>query len=257
MAEQQQPAGGIPQYKGQPWILFDSVVSTSFLVGDTTHPAIGTNLPAISSIGEIIFFNAPGRNNSTTPYYTNLDVQSMLSYGLEVWGAYLIIQLPVMPPVQNIGYDFTANPGVPGTVKLAEAILNFSVIDLELGQENQTRFSTTRFGAGGGLSVNAGTVSTLAGNSLPENANVMKFPEPIEMARTQNLAAKIKLSPEAMAIIGTVAAPGVGQPMSPYLYGISGGEVPVTATLPQLPFKLELGLIGRRVKLTQYGQIPG
>jgi len=247
----------VPQYKGQPWILFDSIVSSSFLVGDTTKPAIGTSIPAITAKGEMIFFNAPGRNQATTPYYTNLDVQSMLSYGLEVWGAYLLFSFPTLTPTQNIGYDFTANPGVPPTVKLMEAILNFSVLDLELGQENQTRFPSTRFGAGGGLTVNAGVVSTLAGNSLPENANVMKFPEPIQMPRTQNLSAKLSLAPEALPMIGSPAAPGVGSPLAAYVYGVGVVESqPVTVNLPQLPFLVQLGLIGRRIKLTQYGQIP-
>lgn len=259
MADPNNPQPGmVPQLKGQPWILFDTVVAKSFLVGDTTSNgiAIGSTLPAINAQGEMIFFNAPGRNNANTPYYCNLDQQSMLSFGLEVWGVYLLIAMPVMPPVQNIGYDFTSNPGVPGTVKLAESILNFSVIDLELGQENQTRFPTTRYGAGGGLWVNSGTVSTLAGNALPQNSNVLVLPEPVQMPRTQNLAAKLKISPEGMAMIGTVAAPGVGQPLSPYAYGIAAGETPTVVNLPQLPFLVQLGLIGRRIKFTQYGQIP-
>lgn len=252
--------GMVPQYKGQPWILFDTIVAKSFLVGDTSADgiAIGSNIPAINAQGEMIFFNAPGRNNSNTPWYCNLDQQATLSYGLEVWGAYLLLAFPTMPPVQNIGYDFTSNPGVPGTVKLAEAILNFSVIELELGQENQTRFPATRFGAGGGLFVNSGTVTVLAGNAMPQGANVLVFPEPIEMPRTQNLAAKLRMSPAAMAIIGAPApgVPGVGTALSPYAYGVSGGETPVVNNLAQLPFSVQLGLIGRRIKMTQYGQIP-
>lgn len=244
-----------PQFKGQPWILFDTIVSPSFLVGDTAHPAIGTTLPAISSSGEMIFFNAAGRNTASTPYYSNMDAQSMLSYGMEAWGMYLLFMFPAFPPVQNIGYDFTSNPGVPGTVKLMEAILNFSVLEFELGQENQTRFHATRFGAGGGLTVTAGAVTTVAGNSLPQAANVMKFPEPIEMPRTQPIWAKLRIAPEGMAIIGTPTIPGVGQILSPYAYGVAGGEVPVVNSLPQLPFAIQLGIIGRRIKDTQYGQI--
>lgn len=259
MADPQNPqAGLVPQYKGQPWILFDTVVAASFLAGDTSQAgtAIGSNTPAINAQGEMIFFNAPGRNNVNTPWYCNLDVQGQLAYGLEVWGAYLLIAMPAMPPVQNIGYDFTSNPGVPGTVKLAESILNFSVIELELGQENQTRFPSTRFGAGGGLWVNAGTVTTLAGNSLPQGANVLVLPEPIEMPRTQNLAAKLRISPQGVAMIGTPTAPGVGQALSPYAYGIVGGQTPTVVNLAQLPFVVQLGLIGRRIKFTQYGQVP-
>lgn len=246
----------LKEFKGQPWILFDSVVSSSFLVGDTV-PAVGGTTPAVNSDGSIVFFNSPGRSKSNTPYYTNMDQPGTLSYGLEVWAMYLLFGFPTMTPNQNIGYDVTLNPGVPGTVKLTEAILNHGVLDVELGQENQTSFPCTRFGAGGGMYIASGSVATLASNGLPVNAHVMNMPEPIEMPRTQPINARIRLAPAAQAIIGTPAAPGVGQPLSPYLYGISGGEVPVVASKPQLPFMLQFGFIGRRIKFTQYGQVPG
>jgi hypothetical protein len=243
-------------FKSQPWILFDTVAARSFLWGDTTAAglAIGTQLPAIDATGQMVFFNAPGRSTITTPYYTNLDQQSQLSYGMEVWAMYLHFMMPTMPPNQNIGYDLAANAGVPGTVKLVEAMLNFGVLELELGQENQLRWPLSRFGAGGGLYVNAGVVSTVALNGFPEGSNVMKLAEPIQMPRTQNIAAKIRLAPEVLGIIGTPGAPGVGQALSPYSYGIA--SAPTIVSLAQPPFSVQLGLAGRRIKDTQYGQLP-
>ena len=252
------PAPAAPQnFKSQPWILFDSVVANSFLMGDSTSDgqAVGTTIPAISTAGEIIFFNAPGRNAASTPTLTNLDQQSTLSYGFEVWQIYVALQFPVMTPNQNIGYDLSANAGVPGTVKLMECILNFGVLELQLGQENQALWPLTRFGAGGGLNVNAGTVAVVGSNAIPDGANVMKLPEPIEMPRTQNLYAKIKLAPQVFPMIGTVAAPGVGTKLSPYEYGVA--DTPTVVSVAQPPFKIELGLVGRRIKNTQYGQLPG
>jgi hypothetical protein len=250
----------IPQFKGQPWTLFDTIVSTSFLLGDTVA-AVGATTPAINSNGEMIFFNAPGRSNSNTPWYTNLDTPGILSYGMEVWAMYLMFAFPAYPPTQNTGFDYTINAGVPPTIKLMEAILNFGVIDLNLGQENQTRFPCSRFGAGGGIYLNGGAgVTNIGQNSVPEGANVLKLPEPIEMPRTQNLDVKLKIAPEVRALIGTLAAPGVGSPLDPYVYGLepAAGEDPeVVVNLPQPPFSIQLGLIGRRIKNTQYGQING
>lgn len=245
-------------FKSQPWVLFDAVCATSFLLGDTTSNglAIGTSIPAISANGEMIFFNAPGRNAASTPWYTNLDQQSTLSYGMEVWQIYVSFAFPTFTPTQNIGYDLDANAGVPGTIKLMECILNYGVVELQLGQENQAQWPLSRFGAGGGLAVNAGTVAVVGQNAMPEAVNVLKLPEPIEMPRTQNLYAKIKLPPQVFAMIGTPTSPGVGQPLSSYQYGTVGGEVPTVVNLAQPPFKVEMGLVGRRIKNTQYGQIP-
>lgn len=106
--------------------------------------------------------------------------------------------------------------------------------------------------------VNAGAgVTNVGQNGIPENANVLKLAEPIEMPRTQNLDVKITIAPEVRAMIGTLAAPGVGTPLVDYDYGVAGGLEPLVASLPQLPYSVQLGLIGRRVKFTQYGQIPG
>ena len=243
-------------FKSQPWVLFDTVVARSFLWGDNSANglAVGTQMPAVDASGQMVFFNAPGRTTVTTPWYTNLDQQSQLSYGMEVWAIYLHIMVPVMTPNQNIGYDPTANAGVAGTVKLAEAILNFGVLELELGQENQLRWPLTRFGAGGGLNVNNSSNMAAALNGVPEGSNVMKLAEPISMPRTQNIAAKIRLAAEVQAIMGTPAAPGVGQPLSPYVYGIA--SAPTLVNLTQPPFSVQLGFSGRRIKDTQYGQLP-
>jgi hypothetical protein len=253
------PAGAPQNFKSQPWTLFDTVVASSFLLGDTSADglAVGTTIPAISQSGEIIFFNAPGRNAASTPTLTNMDQQSTLSYGLECWQIYLHFGFPVVTPNQNIGYDLAANAGVPGTIKLMEAILNFGVLEMQLGQENQMSWPLTRFGSGGGLSVNAGTVAVVGSNSVPEGANVMKLPEPIEMPRTQNVFGKIKLAPQIFAMIGSPAAPGVGSKLAPYAYGIAAGSPATVVNLPQLPYNLQLGFSGRRIKNTQYGQLPG
>lgn len=247
--------GGNPKaFKSQPWVLFDTVVARSFLLGDTTNGlAIGSQTPAVSSSGEITFFNS-GRTDANYPWYTNLNVSGQLAYGLEVWQLYLHLMLPTMPDVANIGYDITAEPvSPPGPVKLAEAIINFGVLQMRLGQEDQMSWPCHRFGSGGGVAQNSSQTS-LPSNGVPEGTNVLKLPEPIEMPRTQNLDAKIRLAAEVQALIGTPAAPGVGQPLSPYAYGIV--STPTVVNLPQPPFAIQLGLVGRRVKKTQYGQIP-
>ena len=243
------------QFKSQPWVLFDTVVAKSFLLGDTSANglAVGTQTPAISAAGEITFFNS-GRTQANYPWYTNLDVSGQLAYGFEVWQIYLALLFPAMPDVGNIGYDIAGESVTPpGTVKLAEAIVNFGVLQMTLGQEDQMSWPCHRFGAGGGVAGTSSQTSTPT-NGAPDGANVLKLPEPIEMPRTQNLSAKIRLASEVQALIGSVAAPGVGQPLSPYAYGIV--VTPTVVNLPQAPFAIQLGLVGRRVKKTQYGQIP-
>lgn len=237
-------------FKSQPWILFDNVVSPTFLLGDGV--AAGSQSPAISLAGEIVFFQGGGRTKAQMPWYTNLDISGQLAYGMEVWQIYLHAKFPRITPDQNNGTP-TANPGVAPTVKLAEAILNFGVLELELGQENQMVWPCTRFGAGGGIVSQNDTAEAGINNGIPEGANVLKLAEPIEMPRTQNMNAKIRLAPEAQTIIGTPTAPGVGNPLLAYSYAIDGVG---TVTKPQLPFALELGFVGRRVKKTQYGQLP-
>jgi len=240
-------------FKSQPWILFDTIVSPSFLLGDPAGLAVGSQIPAISRSGEMVFFSGGGgRSTANTPWYSNLDIPGQLAYGMEVWQVYLYFAFPTLTPDQNNGTP-AANPGVAPTVKLAEAILNFGVLELELGQENQTKWPCSRFGGGGGLVHSNSVVDAAISNGVPEGANVMKLAEPIEMGRTQNFSAKIRIAPEAQPIIGTVAAPGVGAALLPYQYVIDGEAA---VDLVQLPFSVQLGFVGRRVKKTQYGQLP-
>lgn len=244
-------------YKSQPWVLFDTIAAKSFLLGDTTNGlAIGSQVPAISANGEINFFQSSGRTRATMPWYTNLDVAGQLAYGLQTWQIYLNFLFPLMPPGESVNPNNEATGGVPGTARLMEAILNFGVLSMNLGQEDQIEWPLSRFGAGGGLAVGSANNGPVGlNNSNPDAGNVLKLPEPIEMGRTQNLAAKIRLAPEAFEIIGSVAAPGVGTPLNKYQYTTVPGDpgTQVLRTLP--PFAIQLGLVGRRVKSTQYGQL--
>ena len=111
-----------------------------------------------------------------------------------------------------------------------------------------------RFGAGGGYFQNGAFGVGVGQNAAPDNGNVLKLPEPIEIARTQNLTAKIRLAPEILATIGTNLAPGVGDPILPnYAYDSDKGEVQLITP----PYTVQVGLIGQRIKKTQYGQVPG
>jgi hypothetical protein len=148
-------------------------------------------------------------------------------------------------------------------VRLAESILNYSVLQLNLGQEDQIEWPLSRFPAGGGLVVSAATGGGVAdaglaatNNGMAQASNVLSLPEPIEMGRTQNLSAKIRLSPDVFAMIGSIAAPGVGAPLSPYLYSITlPGNDAIDAVLSMIPMMVQINLKGRRVKNTQYGQL--
>jgi hypothetical protein len=251
-------------YKSQPWVLFDTIASRSFLLGDPAGLAIGSQVPAINSNGEIVFFQSSGRTQANMPWFTNLDVAGQLAYGFQVWQIYLNIMFPTMANKASV-FQTSINGAcgpTPTTVRLAEAILNFGVLSLNLGQENQAEWPLSRFGAGGGLSLASGGSGnganigghSLASNSAPFAANVMKLPEPIEMGRTQNLSAKIKLAPEIFALIGTPAAPGAGSPLPGY--GMEhDADGPAFVTVPMQPFAIQLGFVGRRVKNTQYGQL--
>lgn len=243
-------------FKSQPWILFDTVAAESFLLGDTTAAGLakGSQIPALDSKGEMVFFNGGGRTTATFPWYTNIDLSGQLAYGMEVWQIYLLFSFPAITPNQNNNTDPAANPGVAPTVKLMESFINYGVLELELGQENQTRWPLSRFGAGGGMVVSDVPSTTVAQNSQQQALNVMKLAEPIEMPRTQNFNAKIRLSNDVLPIIGTPAAPGVGNALGTYDYVIDGGDA---VNLAQPPYAVQLGFVGRRVKKTQYGQIPG
>lgn len=244
-AEPEQPTIGA--YKGQPWILFDTVASTSFLLGDTDEPAIGTNAPAINSAGEMIFFNAPGRSKANFPWLTNLDVPGQLAYGFEVWAIAIEVKMPLWLQGSNL---VAGQQGVPQPQKLAEAVLQYSVVELNLGQEEQSAWPVTAFGNGGGL-WNFGMTTQ---NSEPEITCSLKLPEPIEMGRTQNLSCKLKIAPFMFDLIGSAAGAGVGSPLLDYTFTVAGGEAPIS--LQQAPFGVQMKLIGRRVKQTQYGASP-
>jgi len=243
----QQPTIGA--YKGQPWILFDTVAAASFLIGDSSADgvAIGTNTPAISSAGEMIFFNAPGRSKANWPTLTNLDVPGQLAYGFEVWAIAIELKMPSAAVYDGTGPD----QGIPQFQKLAEALMLHSVVDLNLGQEEQSAWPLSAFGNGGGL----WTFGTQAQNSEPELTASLKLPEPIAMGRTQNLSCKIRIAPFMFDLIGrpVPGIPGVGRPAADY--GLSNGEDPPTL-LDQPPFAVQMKLIGRRIKQTQYGASP-
>jgi hypothetical protein len=196
------------------------------------------------------------------PWYTNLDVPGQLAYGLQVWQISVSINLPILPNRSSNNDAELGTANVNGMVRLAESILNYSVLQLNLGQEDQIEWPLSRFPAGGGLVVSAATGGGVAdaglaatNNGMAQASNVLSLPEPIEMGRTQNLSAKIRLSPDVFAMIGSIAAPGVGAALAPYLYTIANGETPINAVLPMIPMMVQINLKGRRVKNTQYGQL--
>ncbi len=262
--------GMVPDFKSQPWVVFDTVVAKSYLLGDTSADglAVGSQTPAINSNGEMVFFSA-GRTEPQVPWYTNVQLNGQLAYGFEVWGAYLLFGFP--PVIQwnsnSLDPDVVVNAqqeGVPPALLLTHALLNFSILKMNLGQENQFNWPSTRFGAGGGLTTSGNLINPLAQNSLPQRANVMTFPEPIEIPRTQPLDVKLQVAPEARNLIGTPTAPGVGLAFT--LYHMEGnilddpGPPPTYLTddlyLEMTPYSMQFGYIGRRIKHTQYGQVP-
>lgn len=252
----------VGQFKGQPWVVFDTAASRSFLVGETRPEfrAFGTSEPAISRAGEIIFFSA-GRRRAQVPWYTNMDLDGQLSYGMRVWGMYLLFAFPVTPAQFNsepADASLTQQPTYGSY--LAQTIIDFGVLELLLGQEEQMNFPVSRFGAGGGFSMNTSGNLTVPQNSIPQGANVMKFPESIDMTRTNNVNAKIRIAPEVLSFIGSTVAPGVGCPLTAGSYQIDLIEVDGadgTIDLNWAPYSLQCGLIGERIKKTQYGQLAG
>lgn len=250
-------------FKGQPWIVFDSVVSPSFLIGENRPPffAIGTDGPAITRAGELIFFSA-GRTRAQLPWYTNLDLSGQLSYGFRAWGVYVHFGFPILAerqsPRPDSGVEFQLNHA---TI-LASLLINFGVLRLNLGQEEQSDWPLHRFGSGGGVVTSGFGGGVALQNAIPQAANVQKLPEPIEIPRTQNLDAKIRLAPEVFTTIGTNAIPGVGCPLGPApdfgyeldIVGVDGKGREVE--LPWAPYLIQVGLIGERIKKTQYGQVP-
>lgn len=249
-----QGAGPLAPFKTQPWVLYDTVASTNFLLGSTTN-AIGGNGPAISSAGELTFFQSPGRTTQSMPWFTNMDQPGSLSYGMTVWQIYLNIMFPTWPLLTSYDPDNPAMAptflNVPPTTRLAEAILNFGVLECELGQENQFRWPCTRFGAGSGLKDTSSSTSRV--NNGDENVhNIIQLPEPIQMPRTQPISCKIRLAPEVFALIGTPAVPGVGAPVNTQAYTVASGD---TNELQLQPFAVQIGFVGSRTKDTQYGMV--
>lgn len=253
------PSGQTPDFKSQPWFLFDSIVAYSYLLGDTSANGLarGSAIPAVSGAGEMIFFQSQGRTTATMPWYTNIDQPGQLAYGFEVWQMYLIFAFPIAPLSNSYDFDAPVTAptllNVPMPVRLLECLVNYSVLELNLGQENQTIWPVARFGAGGGVSLNATAVAS-GQNSDQQGANVLKLPEPISMPRTQVLNAKIRISTDVHSLIGTVAVPGVGAPLATQDYVVANAD---TNALVLAPYKTEFGLVGRRIKDVQYGQLPG
>jgi hypothetical protein len=251
------PAPELPQFKSQPWKVFDTVVSRSFLLGenDPALLAIGTQQPAINAQGEMIFF-ASGRTQPNLPWYTSLQQVGELSYGFEVWQMAITFMLPPVSaaasatlPWESVG----ATPATSGMDMLANALSYFGVMEMELGQENQMSWPVHAFGPGGGVNATGGILGGQhLQNGEPKESNQLKLPEPIQIPRTQPLSAKIRLAAEVRGLIGTVAAPGVGTPLANYSYEFSKGS----ADLEPPPFGVRFQLSGRRIKKTQYGQLP-
>lgn len=256
MAGENIAAQGAQGFKGQPWVLYDTVAAYSFLAGDTSDDglAIGSRNPAVSKQGELTFFQERTRSSVGLPI-TNLDQASQLSYGMEVWGMYLAPMLPIRPVLET--NDDVTNSVFAQMAKLAECLLNSAAITVELGQEEQVAFHALRFGAAGGIQLQGGQSILNVNNGEPVRQHCMVFPEPIEMPRTQNFVAKLKLSPQALELIGDVTTPGVGIPL-PVISFVTvpfGEATATTVTKRELPYAVQFGLIGRRVKKTQYGQL--
>lgn len=257
MPEAEVPVGA--GYKGQPWVLYDTVAAFSFLVGDTSPEglAIGTQLPAITSQGKMIFFSA-GRTRAGNDTLTNMDIDAQLSYGMSVWQIYV----RTIMPIQNIAVDIqdgVDNNVFPQILKLTENILNLSVLNVDLGQEEQLFLPVLSVGAGGGQVLEGNQFVGNSANGVQVRQNMLNLPEPIEMPRTQNMKVELILDPRVLASIGTVAAPGNGiqLPTYSYLAGPDPNNPVAIGPLLETPFSVQVGLVGRRVKKTQYGMIPG
>lgn len=244
------------QFKSQPWKVHDAIVANSFLLGDTTQGnlAVGTQGPAISAGGEMIFF-ASGRLQPNLPWYTSLQQVGALSYGFEVWQMSITLMLPPMQATNNGAVPYEVQAGAVFTspvMMLAHSLVFFGVMSMDLGQEDQMSWPVQCFGSGGGLHATNTFDGNAVQNGTPEESNQLKLPEPIMIPRTQALSAKIRLAAEVHALIGTVAAPGVGSPLGPYPLELGEGSV----ELESPPFGIRFVLTGRRIKKTQYGQLP-
>lgn len=239
-------------YKTQPWTLFDTIASTDFRPASATD-AIGSSGPAITKQGTMIYFQSSDRTRATMPWYTNLDQSGQLSYGLEVWQIYLALLMPRVPPTNSFGQPGLAAAGIgvgPSSVALLEStILQFAELEVQLGQENQMKFPATRFGAGGGL-YNSSVASGAGSNARQNSRNVLTLAEPIAMPRTQNFNVVLRISPDVLAQLAVA-----GTPLPDLTMWNQSLQVPGNITIPQLPYAIQVGFTGRRVKRTQYGQV--
>lgn len=243
------------EFKSQPWKVHDAVVARSFLLGETDNTlfAIGTAGPAINGSGEMLFF-AAGRVQANLPWYTSLQQVGSLSYGFEVWQMSISLMLPPVSPIANALDPWAAGPtpATSGMSMLANSLVHFGVMEMDLGQEEQMSWPVVCFGAGGGVYSTASNDGANLQNGEPTENNQLKLPEAIMVPRTQPLSAKIRLANEVRALIGTPAAPGVGSPLDVYQYTTAKG----TFDLEPMPFGVRFVLSGRRIKKTQYGQLP-
>lgn len=252
---------GAQGFKGQAWVLYDTVASASYLVGGLEPNigqvnAIGSQNPAINAQGEMGFFDQGRTRNAPGVFYTNMDLDGQLSYGMEVWAIYLSTMFPTI----RLWLDDGAGGFLSAfhrTTKLAEAILHYSSMAVRLGQEfDQILAPAHKYGSGGHL-VSSDLV-TNPQNSMPSRQSVLVLPEPIEMPRTQNLSVRVNLSAEALTTIGNNAAPGVGLSMANIAETlVDQGGNNVNIDVRELPYATQVGFIGRRIKRTQYGQVGG
>jgi len=241
------------QFKSQPWFVHDAVVAFSFLLGDDlpATKAIGTAGPAITEDGEMLFF-AEGRLQNRLPWYTSLQQQGTLSYGFQCWGMSISLMLPPVMPTPSSTSPWENTAATSGMAQLANAIVHYGVMLMELGQEQQMSWPVYRFGAAGGVYQGSSTDGANLQNGFPTSANYLGLPEPIDIPRTQPLSAKIRLAVEVRALIGSVTNPGVGSPLGDYTYETEKGAL----DLKPAPFGVRFTLAGRRIKKTSYGQLP-
>lgn len=252
---------GAQGFKGQPWLLYDTIAASSYLLGGIEPNigqvfAIGTNGPAITQQGTMGFFDQGRTRSNPGVFYTNMDQQATLAYGMEVWAIYLSVMVPTIRLWEDDGAGGFASV-FHRVTKLAEALLHFGAMHVRLGQEfDQILAPNSKFGGAGHL-VSSDLLANPI-NGLPHRQHTMVLPEPIEMPRTQNLSVEIELAPEAQTLIGTSTAPGVGLSMpriGETLVDAGGNNVAIDVA--DLPYATQVGLIGRRIKHTQYGQTAG
>ncbi len=216
---------------------------------DADVDAAGSANPAVSAQNTIIFFQGAGRTRATMPWFTNLDVPGQLAYGLEVWQIYFALLFPRVPATMSQGQVAAADIG-PSTVSQYEStLLQFGELEVELGQENQMKWPLSRFGQGGGL-YNSSLINGAGTNSRQDAINVLELAEPIQMPRTQNFNAVIRIAPEVQDVLTAL-----GGPLPSLSLWNESLDTPANITVPQLPYALQIGFMGRRVKKTQYGQI--